>query len=84
MKKALSPAERIILENIDEQYQWIARDENGSLWVYSDKPQKNESMWIMRFHANGWESFIMFNHLFQMVQWTNEEPTLIDKLLEEK
>lgn len=84
MKNVLSNNERIILENIDEQYQWIARDENGSLWVYNNKPQKNETMWIMRFHTNGWESFIMFNHLFQMVQWEDKEPTIIAKLLKEK
>ena len=82
MEKALSNNERIILENINKQYQWIARDESGDLYVYEDKPQKKDGYcWRM---YDGFCGFSAFNHLFQMVQWKDDKPTLIADLLKEK
>lgn len=77
MENVLTNNERVILENIDEQYQWIARDENGDLYIYENEPHK-KFCWV------GFGEFVFFsafNHLFQMVQWKDEEPTLIDDLL---
>ena len=42
-KITLSEAERVILENIDKDYKWIARDDwQNQLFIYTTKPIKNE------------------------------------------
>ena len=34
--------ERHILERTDKRFKWIARDENGCLYIYNTKPYKDE------------------------------------------
>ena len=34
-KPELSEAERVILENVDKKYKYIAKDEGGNLFIYS-------------------------------------------------
>lgn len=80
-KEPLSEAERNILSNIDKQYQYIARDKNGDLYIYKYKPHKKQG-WCCHYY-NGFYCFSVFNHLFQMVLWDDEEPTLIADLLKE-
>lgn len=83
-KITLSEAERIILENIDKNYKWIARDEDGCLVLHSEKPQK-EYMCNTWMH-DGAEHDILspFNHLFRFIKWEDTEPYNIEELLKEK
>ena len=81
---ALSEAERIILENIDKEYKWIARDECGDLVLHAIEPHKE-------YMCNTWindeaEDDILspFNNLFQFITWNDSEPYNITELLEEK
>ena len=79
-KITLSETERIILENIDKNYKWIARDENNYLYVYENKPTREESRW----KNNGidlYEDIFVFNHLFQFITWNDSEPYNIAELL---
>jgi hypothetical protein len=68
----LTETERIILENTDERYKYIARDVDGELSVHVSKPKKRLIHWLgndmKRFN------FSMFNHLFQDIQWEDKEP----------
>ena len=86
-KPELSEVEMVILENADKTYKYIARDKNGSLFLYSKEMSKFADEWcfdgdkgIDGNHSN----FSLFNHLFKMVKWEDEEPTLISDLLEGK
>lgn len=48
---------------------WIARDEDGSLWLYEKKPYKGKHIWYNDspdYHING--------RLFPEVKWEDEEP----------
>ena len=81
-KITLSEAERIILENIDKEYKWIARDKNNYLFVFENKPtkDKDKSSW----QSNGldlYEDIFVFNHLFQFITWNDEQPYNIEELL---
>lgn len=40
-KITLSEAERIILENLDKEYKWIARDKTKLLRIFIKKPLKS-------------------------------------------
>lgn len=81
-KEPLSEVERIILENIDKQYQWIARDKDSNLYIYENKPHKTPDLcWNADKECCG---FFAFNHLFQMMQWEDEEPTNIEELIKKE
>lgn len=79
-KPKLTEDEKVILRNIDKTFEWIARDNDGSLFAYEDKPLKTDDY--------GWDSINcmslgLFNHLFQFVKHEDNEPYLIEDLLKE-
>lgn len=78
-KIKLSEAERVILENIDKRYKWIARDENNLLFVYETKPTKELGEWW----GNGTRmlNVDIFSHLFQFMNLEDDEPYNIEELL---
>lgn len=81
-KITLSEAERIILENIDKEYKWIARDElNNILWIFAEKPTKNNGWWINESNSKIGVNLALFNHLFQFITWNDSEPYNIEELL---
>ena len=63
---------------LKEKYKWIARDKNGCLYIYENKPEKRISIW----GASGL-AMRPFDHLFQFIQWEDDEPYSIEELLEE-
>ena len=81
-KPELSDAERVILENVDKKYKYIARDEGGNLFIYSSSEiEKFMNEWYYGNDKGVHFSFAVFNNLFKMVKWKDEEPTLIADLL---
>lgn len=84
-KPELSDAERVILENVDKKYKWIARDgyieEEGmraELGLFENKPTRRDDYW------SGIDGVIFtFSNLFKMIKWEDKEPTLIADLLGE-
>ena len=78
-KITLSEAERVILENIDKDYKWIARDEERYLRCYDCKPVKGKDFWNIT--GNKYLHMGGFNHLFQFITWENSEPYNIEELL---
>jgi len=75
----VSDDEKVILRNFKVPT-WIARDSDGELCCYTDKPKKDDSFWVCKSKHS---SLKFFSHLFKMVQWEDEEPTLIADLLKE-
>lgn len=64
---------------INKNYEYIARDYDGELYVFMEKPYKSESFF---WKTDGYYSMLeMFSVLFQFVKWEDEEPTSIDELL---
>src|SRR5699024_7697624 len=66
-----------VLKELEEGYKWIARNYNGALITYTDKPMKNPNLY--------WDSVgeRMDDRLFQFIQWEDEEPHNIAELIEE-
>ena len=71
--------EKAILESIDKEYKWIARDSDGNLGVYTDKPSKNFYGWG---NHDYYKYFELFNHLFQFIKFEDKEPYNIQELFE--
>lgn len=70
--------EKTILRNLPADYEWIARDKNGRLCVYPGKPSKAVTAWGC---TSGHRFFDLFNHLFKMVKWEDDEPWKVEDLL---
>lgn len=70
--------EKVILLNLPGNYEWIARDKDGRLCVYPGKPLKAITKWGS---GLGHKFFDLFDRLFQMVRWEDDEPWKIGDLL---
>ena len=51
---------------------WVARDENGMLYLYLDPPRKYQSKWLPNIRP---DYIKMDRNLFPEVKWEDEEPT---------
>lgn len=60
--------EKIILNNLPEEYKWIARNKNGDLVVYDKKPRRNDygSFYV---YYGFFIDLRMFKHLFRNITW---------------
>lgn len=72
----LTEDEKAILRNVPQYYKWIARDGNGVVCLYPDKPHKSKTIW------DSYGALFPFHHLFQFIKWEDDEPYLIEDLLE--
>lgn len=76
----LTDDEKVILKNLPKRYEWTARDEDGMLFLYPEKPLKKEAFWKSRSFES---DFSMYDDLFQFINWEDEEPYNIDELLKQ-
>ena len=77
----LSKLEYDILKYLSDntRHMYIARDENGALYVFDVEPVKNK---VNNFWTGRGASWLgVFNKLFQFVQWEDSEPTSIQEVL---
>lgn len=79
-KKEFTDDELCILRNVDKKLKWIARDESNNLYVYKNKPTKINRYWDVEYGDR--RSLKVFSHLFQQIQWEDEEPVFIDDYVE--
>lgn len=77
----LSKLEYDILKYISDntRHMYIVRDRSGDIYLYNLEPEKSRS-------GNWWEGrgvhvMVMFNKLFQFVQWEDTEPRSIKEVL---
>ena len=75
--KTFTEVEKIIARNIDKEYKWMARDQDGNLCIYDEKPRKRRSSW---FSSDGYYYISYFNHLFPAIKWEDSEPTKISDI----
>lgn len=63
------------------KHMYIVRDGNGDICLYDAEPKKSENgdWWVGRTVHGG---MVMFNKLFQFVQWKDSTPTSIKDVLE--
>ena len=76
-KPKISKRDRGFLECIKESYRYMARDMDGEVYVYQNRPHKKIDEW-----GNGEEvqHISCFKVDFLMVKWEDEEPWLIEDL----
>ena len=78
----ISKKDRAFLEYLREDHKYIARDKNGNLFVYGEKPRKTEICWSIR--SVVCESYLYLNRHFDvdfpMVKWEDAEPWKVKDL----
>ena len=74
----LSSKERYTLEKLEKTYEWIAREKDGTLWVYEDEPCKDGEIW---FTTQERYCLDKYNDLFDFIKWTDYEAYNIKELL---
>ena len=80
-------ATKYFLESLDDKYEWIAKDRNGSVWFYEFKPEKytkdKNKRWTVYGRGNIAGARNVFKkELFDFLSWEDEEPTNIKEFLE--
>lgn len=79
-KPVLTEDEKVILRNLDKEFKWIARDKCGELYIFFEKPEKDDVVWSSE---DDYENVSLFEHLFQFIKWEDTEPYLISELISE-
>ena len=70
----LSKFEKQIIEHIPENLRYMARDENGDLYIYEEKPRRDY------FRDGTWAldgvmcECIPLKNVFEFIKWENKEP----------
>ena len=68
-KRKLSNLEKDIIKLIPKHYEWMARDEDGDLFIYADnEPFKYGDIW----KNNGRFEIFPLEKIFEQVKWTDE------------
>ena len=75
-KPQLNEDEKVILRSLPKEYKWIARDLSGMVYIFIERPEKGQAIW----YGCG-QPMIPFYHLFQFIQWEDDEPYSIEDLL---
>lgn len=86
-KKEFSEADKLYVRAMDK-FNWFARDRDGVVYGYVDKPFKNGSMWDVKAGADeGYELERVSNYTsatFESLSWEDAEPTSREEILEDK
>lgn len=84
--KEFSDDEKTIARNINEEYEWMARDRDGCLYIFDEKPKKLLNVWNVIFDGLPYrfKKMVAFSHMFSSVKWENDEPTLIRDIYDPK
>ncbi len=53
---------------------WVAREKNGALFLFCEKPKKSKSYWI---NSNTFNSLVLPKEAFPNVKWEDNEPTSV-------
>lgn len=80
-KKNFSRETLNFFEFIDKEYKWIAKDIDGEVWTYINKPKKeDDGHWRdCSSKSLSFEPLDIFkSSLFTEIKWEDEEPVYID------
>ena len=83
-KKQFSQDTLNFFKCIDKKFEWIAKDNNGEVCIYSNKPNKRRIYWSLDFVGVGCRAEIygFDKSLFDQILWEDEEPIYIDDYVE--
>ena len=82
-KKRFSKETLSFFSFINKQWNWIAKDKDGSVCAYSKKPSKMGNNWLPEPADEATPCFDDFKGtLFKEIHWEDDEPIFIDSYVE--
>lgn len=80
-REAITEQEKEFLKMISTEFKYIARDEDGSLYLYKEKPRKGANMWV------GLQCRLISGlnkNALKGIRWEDDEPFCIDDHVKRK
>ncbi len=71
------------MATLPEWANWLARDENYELWVFTTKPSKEGDVWDVEDGMGYCERLDDVDDIYNDIQWEDEEPTSVKALIKE-
>ena len=76
LDKNFTNVELTLLENLNKEYRWIARDKRNTLYVYKeDEPFTTGTVWNN--YSGNYVRF-PYDDIFKSISWEDKKPTYID------
>lgn len=72
--------EKVILRNLPKEYKWLVRDSDDYLVIFMKKPEK-DNKWKIWEYGGDCLQLQEFNHLFQSINWEEDDPCEFRKYL---
>ena len=69
-----------LLEYVKDDYKYIARNENGDLYLHINKPKRGSRYWVSVPSMKD-VNIKPFNVDFPMIKWEDSEPWLVEDLM---
>ena len=79
-KKQFSQDTLNFFKCIDKRYKWIAKDEDGIVHAFCEKPTKESTYWF--YESMFYVSKVLNQDIFNQILWEDEEPIYIDEYVE--
>lgn len=76
----ITKQEKLILSSLKSEWKYIARDEDGHLYIYKVKPIKIDGQYCCDMYTD-YCDFLAFNHLFEFISLNDENPHSINILI---
>ena len=67
---------------LPEWAKWLARDRDGVLYAFENKPIKSDIAWHIKDDDDDYRIMIETDDTFSHIKWTDEEPTEVKKIYE--
>ena len=77
----LTEDERVILRNINKRWKYLARDLDGELYAFGQKPKKIEDYWGESQGIYTSINILLCDSLFKFIKFEDDEPYNIEELL---
>ena len=68
---------KLVLRDLNKEgYEYIARDKNGELFAYANKPIKREKAWVYdgAYETYAYQKISIVSRMFTDIKWEDEEP----------
>lgn len=77
----LTKDEKVILNNLSQEWDYIIRQKDERLYLYCNEPIKENDEWTVSHNGGTYVSFFEFDHLFKFIKYDDVKPYSIRKLL---
>ena len=81
-KKQFSQDTLNFFKCIDKEWEWIAKDFDGEIFIYDKKPNKDRDSWNGKGVTGVYINNYVNQSLFDQILWEDEEPICIDDYVE--